>query len=648
MKKILTILFIILSISANARIRYVSTRGNDTNAGTDTSATGAWATWEKGFTEAYPGDTIYFMGGVYYTTEPIIYNPEVIQGWDVGVGRSGTSENPIMYSSYPGQWAIWDCIQHCPNKPEEGLLFNAALKVYFVGWIHFKDFEIRNIQQCDAVLDGGITAYNVVYITFEHIVLHDVAERGIVVQSGAYKSFYEAGYGIPYSMAAPYFDFDIDTIRFINCDVYNLCDTASAIFGNGADGYHTSMFSENVYIWEGCRTWNHSDDGYNADGGNGGKRIMKNCWLMPSNKYYSSGRPGDEWLTERNGFKTGWNNTDLTWPAPTTHNTLEISNCVTLFAESGFREGPNNIGFYHNNTAYGCHYSFLGRATYNNDFPDDTLRPSYKNNLIFKYTHLNPWGQPYLVYISQGNPVLEDDPRAVPYDVSHCSWNYTLDPPYYEMNNTLYPTYEDFVGLTDDWETDSLYLVSVFTAPRKADGSLPDIKPLMLAATSNLINAGTDTISFGTQNEDKILLASEYYGSEPDVGYDEYVEGASVSDPLNSTITPHNINIKQAIGGGIVTSDGGGTISDRGICWKTTANPVITDSHVHVAGTTGTFAATITGLSSNTTYHVRSFATNEYSTTYGADIAFTTPKWTPAKSGTGIVVNSSGKIIVIK
>jgi len=518
---IITILALITFISVDARVRYVSTRGNDLNAGTDSSATGAWLTWTKGITEAYPGDTIYFMGGTYYTTAPIVINGDnSYDAWPNGIGRSGTAGNPIMYSSYPGQWAVLDCRQNCDSKIPGENFFNAAFKIYTTGWTHFKDFEIKNVFQCDSVLDGGITAYNVVYLTFEHIVLHDVSQRGIVVQSGAYKTFYEAGYGVPYNFPAPYFDFDIDTTRFINCDVYDLCDTLTNV--SGADAYHTSMVSGNVYIWEGCRLWNYSDDGFNAAGGTGGKRIMNNCWVMPSNKYYSV----NGYVTERNGFKTGWLWDDFNggladWPIPD-HNTLEVSNCLVMFAEAGFREGPNNIGFYHNNTAYGCKYSFQGAAAYRSNYYDDPFRPSYKNNLIFKERLLNPWNKPYLVDLYLGDPSLSYDPRAVSYDESNNSWSQKLVPPYYDLNEALYPTYADFVGLTDDWETDSLYLVSVFTAPRKADGSLPDVKPLMLKAGSKLIDAGTRYISIGTQNEDKTLLTTEYYGAAPDIGYSEY------------------------------------------------------------------------------------------------------------------------------
>ncbi len=510
MKKILVSIFILLSISANARIRYVSTRGNDLNTGADSSATGAWKTWRKGFSEAMPGDTIYFMGGVYYSTGKIIVNPVSWPGLENGIGHSGTAEKPIMYSSYPGQWAILDCSQHCANKPYDPIgnpYYNSALEFYCVGWIHLKDFEVRNVWQCDNVLTGAITSFLSVYMTFEHLVLHDISNRAFEVEGGAFKSFEPY---MDWTSIRSYWNFDVDTTRFINCDIYNVCDTAPGEIGNGGDVFHTSLYPENVMIWEGCRLWNYADDGFNAAGA-GGLRIINNCWMMPTRKYYWT---DGVFETERNGMKAGWNAHPFTdepwlWPIPEDHNTLEVSNCLVMFAEQAFREGPQNIGYYHNNTIYRCN---MGFENTHDPTPTHSFMPSYKNNLIHRMDKYNAYGLPYYTWIyNAGN-----------YDESNNTWVHTLTEPFFAVNTPLVPTDDDFVGLTGNLRQDSLYLTSLFIAPRKSDGSLPDIKPLMLKEGSKLINAGTPNISIGTQNVNKILNPSEYYGSAPDIGYAEY------------------------------------------------------------------------------------------------------------------------------
>lgn len=79
-----------------------------------------------------------------------------------------------------------------------------------------------------------------------------------------------------------------------------------------------------------------------------------------------------------------------------------------------------------------------------------------------------------------------------------------------------------------------------------------------------------------------------------------------------------------ATAGGNITSDGGSSITDRGICWSTSANPTISDSHTHDGTGTGSFTSNMTGLTASTLYHFRAYATNSGGTSYGSDISFTT------------------------
>lgn len=73
-----------------------------------------------------------------------------------------------------------------------------------------------------------------------------------------------------------------------------------------------------------------------------------------------------------------------------------------------------------------------------------------------------------------------------------------------------------------------------------------------------------------------------------------------------------------------VTSDGGASVTARGICWSTSSNPTAADSHTSDGTGTGAYSSSITGLSINTSYHARSYATNSIGTAYSADVAFTT------------------------
>lgn len=99
---------------------------------------------------------------------------------------------------------------------------------------------------------------------------------------------------------------------------------------------------------------------------------------------------------------------------------------------------------------------------------------------------------------------------------------------------------------------------------------------------------------------------------------------ASASLPTLSTTAVTLITSTSATSGGIITADGGAAVSVRGVCWSTSANPVATGSHSLDGTLTGTFTSNITGLTGNTIYHVRAYATNTSGTAYGSDISFTT------------------------
>ncbi|MCK4919777.1 MAG: choice-of-anchor D domain-containing protein, partial [Bacteroidales bacterium] len=94
--------------------------------------------------------------------------------------------------------------------------------------------------------------------------------------------------------------------------------------------------------------------------------------------------------------------------------------------------------------------------------------------------------------------------------------------------------------------------------------------------------------------------------------------------PLVSTSKISSITETSATGGGNVTSDGGATVTARGVCWNTSSTPTISNSKTTNGTGTGTFTSAITGLSSNTTYYVRAYAANGEGTSYGNQETFTT------------------------
>ena len=93
-----------------------------------------------------------------------------------------------------------------------------------------------------------------------------------------------------------------------------------------------------------------------------------------------------------------------------------------------------------------------------------------------------------------------------------------------------------------------------------------------------------------------------------------------------TTVNTSSITQTTAVSGGNISNDGGATITARGVCWSTSQNPII-DNNPKITSDgigTGSFTSNLTGLTANTAYHVRAYATNSAGTAYGNDVSFTT------------------------
>ena len=100
--------------------------------------------------------------------------------------------------------------------------------------------------------------------------------------------------------------------------------------------------------------------------------------------------------------------------------------------------------------------------------------------------------------------------------------------------------------------------------------------------------------------------------------------GTSATLPTVITGTVSEITATTATCGGEVTDDGGATVTARGVCWSTSPNPTVGDSHTTDGSGIGSFTSSITGLTVGTSYYVRAYATNSEGTAYGTEVNFTT------------------------
>lgn len=149
------------------------------------------------------------------------------------------------------------------------------------------------------------------------------------------------------------------------------------------------------------------------------------------------------------------------------------------------------------------------------------------------------------------------------------------------------------------------------------------------------LGSGTGTFTGSLTN---LSLATVYYVRAYATNANGTVYGEQKSFittdglPTVSTNTVSGITSTSAVCGGDVSSDGGVSVTSRGLCWSTTQYPTINGSHSTLGSGTGTFTGTLTSLSISTTYYVRAYATNANGTVYGEQRSFTTTTGLPTVS----------------
>lgn len=129
----------------------------------------------------------------------------------------------------------------------------------------------------------------------------------------------------------------------------------------------------------------------------------------------------------------------------------------------------------------------------------------------------------------------------------------------------------------------------------------------------------------------KLILIIFIFCSIDSMGQNFFWSYASGRKPSVTTATTSSISYTTATSGGNVTLAGitnqgaAGTISERGICWNTSSDPTISNSHTSDGTGTGSFTSSLTGLTDGASYYVRAYATNQVGTAYGQNESFNTP-----------------------
>lgn len=265
----------------------------------------------------------------------------------------------------------------------------------------------------------------------------------------------------------------------INSDAYNNIGPTNTSAGNtdgfGAHGDAVAFIND--------RAWNNSDDGFDSINSYG-PVIYDHDWSF-NNQGNQNG------IGDQNGFKVGgyaYRTTGLPNPLPlhTVEYCLSVNNGANGFYANhmpGQSANWTNNTAYNNGVHYGANFNMLERVSPTS--PDNIAgyREVLHNNIAYK-------------------GILTENDNNPAEQVSNNSWT---------INGGLQITSDDFVSLD----------MNQLTAPRKPDGSLPDVTFMQPVTTSPLYKYGLGYLA--DKNDpvvslQKLVSAYTQYGNIDDNG----------------------------------------------------------------------------------------------------------------------------------
>lgn len=303
MTVVVLFLLSLLHNTVDAKIYYVSPKGKDLNPGTQKKP---FASWQRLTEVLKPGDTGYIRGGVYKGFES---NLSVYCHFkDI----SGSENQGILIAAYPGEKPILDFTGVEISYPNP-----TALLIENCSYLHIKGLRITGLQQIadGSGLSRGMELRNASHNIIEQCEIDNLGGYGFIVGENS--------------------NFN----RFLNCDAHHLSDpyTKGGAWGN-ANGFQcTGNTKARGTVFEGCRAWWISDDGFDLYGVDG-DFTFKNCWA-----FWNGFKPGSFTPAgDGDGFKLG--------PSPSGYRPDSISrflyDCVAAGnLSSGYDQNRGNFRF---------------------------------------------------------------------------------------------------------------------------------------------------------------------------------------------------------------------------------------------------------------------------------------------------------------
>lgn len=463
LKSVSIVLFLVITSLASAKTYYISTTGNDSNPGTFSRP---WLTWHYAFNHTPSGDTCYFRGGIFraYSTS--------IGASLYSSAHNGTYSHPTCFFNYPGEVPVLDCSRVATSPNQIGIGISKCSNIYFKG------LTVKNVRQ----LPGGLPSYG--WLLWNFGSAHDDAPNNIRLENCTAHNIGGTGF-----CAA-----GVDTIHYINCDTYIICDSLTSYDPGGAGtgfAIHEGGYSDGTksYVYHyGCRAWQCSDQGFaNLYPG---VAVYDHCWAIKNGNFVY---PGNIYQ-KGSGWKWGWY-TEQKIKNPLVVQ-VTIHNCIAVDNEYRGFNGADDRG-----TKYELRAHFYNNFAYRNG----KLHPEGNISGTGFYDNINAdtvgrWDHWYRNNVSYNNTGHSDGPDG----------DY-IPGAYYKSNNLF-----DVAGSP----VTNAYFISLDTTgmcgPRQVDGSLPFTNFGKPRSGSPLVDAGIRTSGL------------PYIGSAPDIGWFESGSEASV------------------------------------------------------------------------------------------------------------------------
>ena len=446
---------------AAANPYYVATTGSDANAGTMAAP---FASWAKAQSAVSPGDTVYFRGGRYRFTDATATcggsTSATVNA--VVLNKSGTSGNPINYFAYPGERPVFDFSGITDtskyNCRQAGVRVEAS-------WLHLKGLELTGTLQLNDLNHESwcVYVYGGSNNVFEMLDAHHNNGPGFFIERGGNN-------------------------LFLNCDSHENEDTMTSNGdGQSADGFgcHPNRAGDSGNVFRGCRAWWNSDDGWDFINATEACTV-ENSWAWYSGykpDAISNGAPVSLSSGNGNGFKAGgYGDPQMDVPTPDARQHVVRFNVAFYNKASGLYANHEIVSpVFYGNTSFnnGMQFNMLGL-----DGTTVTSVGLLRNNLAYSNN-----GKTLLSEADHGGPLSDmfnSWDAALGVSVSDADFQSVAFKPPASCPEAFRPGGTPCCGPTDTT------CFAGMASARQADGSLPVLPFLRLAAGSDLIDKGTD------------------------------------------------------------------------------------------------------------------------------------------------------------